>query len=296
MNRILNLVAFTFFYGQVSLAQTSTICIPYGLPATIDGNFSASEWAGANSLVINISAADSVIVYLKHDSLNLYLAYLNNLESSFRFPEIMVDPDNEKSSAWQPDDWWFHISATDCESIGIPSDYGDCSVVQPDWEGVPNMVSGPPFVDTIEIIIPFVKAGIDLSLNDTIGLALDVTNTSSIWNMWPASADIDNPSTWANAVFCVTIAELNDQMENFDYQIYPNPANQTIYFSSSASKDFVSGFKVYDFTGRHIINLNHEKISNGVYELSTAALSSGNYVIEIGVGERTFFHRLQIEQ
>ena len=107
--------------------QTS---IPFGSTPTIDGEIASGEWDDTESLVINPDGVVSSEIHIKHDGENLYVAFMGAFGSSFFFPEILVDPDNSKATGWEQDDWWFHVSATDCESQSAPSVYDNCLLEQ----------------------------------------------------------------------------------------------------------------------------------------------------------------------
>jgi hypothetical protein len=141
-------------------------------------------------------------VRIKHDGDHLLTAYSFQFvqEESLCFPELLIDAAHDKSPGWMSDDWWFHVSGTDCEAHGTYDVYNDCSVVQPDWEAVPNseLVSDPPVVDTFEIRIPFTKLGV--AVEDTIGIALRVEYVPTTYGYWPLAAAVESPATWGSAV------------------------------------------------------------------------------------------------
>jgi hypothetical protein len=272
------LVIVLLIMNRTCLIAQTTICIPYGAPSVIDGNISIGEWSDADTVQITVSVNKKVTVKYKHDSLNLYLAYCKNLESALRFPEVVMDINNDKSTSWMADDWWFHVSATDCESNMTPNNYSNCLAVQPGWQAIPNMVSGPPYTDTIEIKIPFVKVGINLHTNDTIGLAFDVTNTSTIWNYWPLGSVINNPSTWANAVFCATTVGLNDLNFNRHTKIFPNPFSSQTTFQTNILINNAT-LTVYNSqwqTVQQILNITGQTVT-----ISRDNLSSGLYFVQL---------------
>jgi hypothetical protein len=104
---------------------------------------------------------------------------------------------NDKQGVWQSDDWWFHVSATDCESAGAPDVYDDCSVEQPDWGGVPNfsLDPDPPPVDTFEVWISFSKIGV--TVGDQLGLAFRVEWAPYTYGYWPFEVDPAVPASWS---------------------------------------------------------------------------------------------------
>jgi len=262
-------------FSSLLFSQPATLCIPYGTPAVIDGSISNGEWSDADSVQIVINNLKKVTVKIKHDSTSLYLVYLNHLESSMRFPEILLDINNDKSNGWQNDDWWFHVSATDCESTGMPGNYSNCLVVQQNWEAVPNMASGLPNTDTIEIKIPFIKTGIDLTVHDTIGIAFDVTNTVNAWNYWPAGANINTPSTWAQAVFCLTVTGLPTVTERTETILFPNPSSG--HFKIKSSVNAIA----FTLTGPGGYEYKTNRPSGEEFELSMENIPNGLYIYKI---------------
>lgn len=183
-----------------AMAQES-LSIPFDTPATIDHFASPGEWDGTVKRLIQHASGRSTTVSLKHDGQKLFARFEGNLGSSvIRFPEILIDTRNEKSSEWDNNDWWFHVSASDCESVGKPADYSTCAAVKPSWQAEPNMGASGEVIDTIEIAIPLAFIGLNaVTFPYTMGLALEVTNTATNWEYWPAAADVNDPSTWANA-------------------------------------------------------------------------------------------------
>ena len=276
------LVFVLFSMSKTFLFAQQTICIPYGAPSVIDGIISTGEWSDADSVQIAISASQVVTVKLKHDSLNLYLSYCKNLESAFRFPEVVMDINNDKSNTWMADDWWFHVSATDCEWNGAPSNFSNCLAVQPGWEAVPNMLSVPPYKDTIEIKIPFLKVGINLLMHDTIGLAFDVTNTSTIWNYWPSGSNINNPSTWANAVFCHATTGLNELNFKNHIKIFPNPSGGKFTIQSLKKCEKIEIFNVFGFL------VYSSQINSDRFDIDLSNESKGIYFCNLFSSEKNF--------
>lgn len=173
--------------------------IPFAAPAEIDGIIDVGEWDDAVQRQFVIGNQVAVTVMIKHDGANLLAAYLYYFggEESLCFPEVLIDAENDKSENWMSDDWWFHVSGTDCEANGTYDIWDDCSVEQPDWEGVPNfeMVPEPPILDTFELRIPFTKLGV--GVNDTLGLAIRVESVPSLYGYWPPGAAVESPATWA---------------------------------------------------------------------------------------------------
>lgn len=203
--------------------------IPYRSQVVINGILGTDEWEGA--LPVKIYTPGRIIhALLLNDGEALLMAIdLQNTAPGVpvRFPEIMIDAHNDKTVDWQPDDWWFHVSATDCYFQGNHSNYSRCEEDHPDWDAVPNFSISPsaPPVDTIEIRIPFVTIGI--TGDDTIGICLDATNTSDAWEFWPLGASSDHPNTWGTLVFEHPATGYEFPVETgkgTGFRLYPNPA------------------------------------------------------------------------
>ncbi|MDH4474630.1 MAG: T9SS type A sorting domain-containing protein [Fluviicola sp.] len=222
------------FHGNSQLLHIN--CSP---APQLDGIATADEWSLATEGQISLGNQITTIACM-HDSTHLYFLFRDHLESSIRFPEIMIDVNNSKESVWQADDWWFHVSATDCDNQGSSDDYTNCQTVQPDWIGVNNMLQGAPYTDTVEIAIPFSKIGYTFGSGDSIGIAFDITNTMNAWHMYPETADRTDPFTWATAVISCSglgVAETETDL----FHVYPNPTdgNVTVSMRSNVQPTFI---------------------------------------------------------
>jgi hypothetical protein len=175
--------------------------IPEGKPIVADGTISEGEWEDAVMIEIAIAGRQNVEIALKSAQGNLLLLYrLHNPNvRTVLFPEIMIDSGYDRSEKWLADDWWFHISGSDCVSNGKPGDYSQCSLSHEDWAAVPNYPTDKPGnVEAIELIIPFTKIG--LKKEQPFGLACFVTNTVNLWKGWPVTATEITPSSWGTVV------------------------------------------------------------------------------------------------
>ncbi len=86
---------------------------------TIDGVLQQPEWKNAKKTTIGVNATDSVQVLYKHDNNAMYFAFTGKLESAMAlFPEVLTDGENKGGANWVSGQWWFHVSATDCENNG----------------------------------------------------------------------------------------------------------------------------------------------------------------------------------
>jgi hypothetical protein len=178
------------------------LAIPAGTSVTVDGVIEPGEWADAAIIGISIEDKVDVAIRVKHDNSSFLAAYTYSFigEPALCFPEVNFDVNNDKSETRQMDDWWFHISGTDCEAQGAYFVWDDCSVTQPDWQGAPNfpMIPDPPPGDTFEISIPFSK--ISIGVGNTIGLGFDVEYIPTQYGVWPIGMSMDSPATWGTAV------------------------------------------------------------------------------------------------
>lgn len=258
---------------STSVCTAQTIIIPEGTTPVIDGTVSSGEWSDADSVIINISASSECKVLFKHDCTNLYLAYLDNLESmAVLFPEILFDINHSQSAAWEADDWWFHVSATDCYYQGGYGVYTNCVMSHPNWSGVPNFVSGPPNTDTVEIRIPFTT--INMSMPDTIGIAFVLTNTATVWHQWPSTATTSSPATWATAVLsCIGIG-INEKETDESFSVYLSPSGNEIIIEPKNEND-IQALDIFDVTGKKVgsvTDIVHKKLNIDVSDLLSGML------------------------
>ncbi len=271
------------FFITLSESKAQYIRIRQGSSPLTDGVLSPLEWNDADSVLISLDVSRQVTVKFKHDGVNFYFAFLNNLESyNIRFPEILLDINNDKSPFWQNDDWWFHVSATDCESDSMANDYSNCLAVQSDWTAVPNFAAGLPYTDTVEIEIPFSKVGFNSISTDTIGLAFDVTNTFSVWNFWPGTnVDLSVPASWGSAVVEFTVNSIAEKPQLADrVQVSPNPFSDCLSFTADINRNEGMHVCLLDPGGREIYHEYRDRFADQ-WQLSLPELSAGIYFLEL---------------
>ena len=283
-------ITFTFLFLiliNLSLVYSqSAIVIPKGNAIIVNGIISSGEWDDANSTQI-VSANNKIVkVLFKHDDSSLLFAFLDNLGSAnFRFPEIILDIKNDKSQTWMDDDWWFHVSSTNCYHKGKPNIYDNCKDNPPDWDANNFSVTLP---DTVEIIIPYMLVGID-SNTKFIGFAFDVTNTYSAWEYFPPETDSLNPSTWATGIIeKETSAPDNINIEFIQISAGPNPfSSGTTFRYSINNTDFVQ-LSVYDIFGNEVDVLVYEKQVPGEYSYyyTPSSICEGLYFFRFMTGNR----------
>lgn len=180
--------------GGTPLVCDAETTIPSGSAITPDGTIDPLEWAGAEFIAIPVQASE-VSVVLSHDGENLNIGFQPLAEGGLIiFPEIYIDPMNDKSAMFGADDWWFHTDDQECGAQGMLDAWPGCVDDNPDWVSTPG-VAGP--ANVVEYSIPFELLGIDLSTSCEIGLAFRVTNTQTVAEIWPADSDRNEPVTWA---------------------------------------------------------------------------------------------------
>lgn len=248
------------------------ITIPYDTaPVTVDGRMSTNEWNKAASVAIIVSGTDSVQVYYKHDMAAMYFAFTGKLESANAlFPEVLFDPQLAKGNSWVNGQWWFHVSATDCDNNGGYGVYSNCKLVQPDWQGANNFAAGAPYTDTVEMKIPFSKIGFNPSSQNDMGIAFLVTNTATIYKLWPSAADKSVPSTWSHATISKVPAGVKDATAGM-VKVYPNPANTFLTVEGSAKGTEI---RITDISGKTVLQqsytgqpVNIQSIVPGIYNV-----------------------------
>lgn len=185
----------------VACFSEESIVIGEGETPQVDGQVEPGEWQDAGVATFSIGEDLGVAVLYKHDGANLYLAYVyeGNDSGALAFPEVLIDPERDRSSGWLQDDWWFHVSGSDCEASGSYGVYTNCAIEHPDWSGKPNfeMSPNPPPLNEFEMRIPLGKLGI--AVGDTLGIAFTVEYVPDRRGVWPAEAEVASPDTWGSA-------------------------------------------------------------------------------------------------
>lgn len=172
------------------------VTMPRGRSITLDGRNAPGEWADAMEVPIRVEADWVVHARLKHDGEHLLVGFFGLRSGSIRVPEVMIDARHDGGNVWKADDWWFHASAGDCASAGRFNDYSTCAPEAADWSA--TNVRGMTFPEVMELRIPMRLVGI--APGQTVGMALNVTDTRTIWNLWPGAAQVAVPSSWARVL------------------------------------------------------------------------------------------------
>lgn len=284
MKQIYIFLVISLFSGKLC-AQTLEFPLDTNM-VTVDGIMQPSEWSNAETVMIGVNTVDNIQVMYKHDNTAMHFAFTGKLESAnMLFPEVLIDPQNIGGSSWSIGQWWFHVSATDCENDTAYGMYSNCMAVQPDWEGAPNFTPGNPMTDTVEISIPFSKIGFDPATMDTMGMVMMVTNTSTAFHTYPGTADKDVPDTWTKATFSKVPAAIpNNKGKKSNHSIYPNPAGDILYISGMRGDAVAS---VIDMQGNIFA---HQRSVSASSKISVRELPPGIYIIEV-IEERSEVYR-----
>lgn len=262
----------------VECLHSQSICIPNGSTPSIDGIVQTNEWSDADSVMIGADGVYDTQVKYKHDGSSLYISYNSYqglLVPGTGFPEIYFDIENDDSEDWNLDDWWFHVSATDCESLGAEQVYDACEEDHDDWAAEPNF-NMTIEVNFVEIEIPFSKLGVGTA--SSFGICFSGTANFMSWNSWPSSADRSTPATWATATICDSA--LNTEEESGEnVMLYPNPAKNAI--SIKGLPDNVYDAEIRSVAGNKVYST---KIGPDDWSADLTSLSRGMYFIFIKDG------------
>lgn len=251
------------------------LIIPFGNSISADGTLNNVEWQDADTIVISHANSLQTRVMYKHDGTHLLIAYQNHLQSAgFYLPEILIDPLLDGGTSTQADDWWFHVSATDCEKQGQYGDYDSCMLVRPNWTANPNFSTSGAAVNEIEIKIPF--STLNLKAGDSLGIGFLIQNFQS-YRYYPTFAHHLNPSSWKTAVLqnIQTDLERNSKAQLFD--LFPNPAADVLYLSTNNLRcTFV---RIYDLNGRVIKSV--KLFPDMKTKIDVRSFQNGIYIVEV---------------
>lgn len=229
--------------------------VPYSYDVVIDGVMHPGEWESSGHVDIDLGSGKYTRVFFAHDLNTMFFAFAGHLESeNALFPEVLIDALNNKSSSWDDDDWWFHVSATDCDAVGMPSTFNHCLLDHDDWDAEPNILNDAVITDTVEIGISLEKLGVLAPING-FGIAFRTTNIITSTYYWPETAYLGDPSTWATFKLLSTTSVADQSPEAFT--IYPTHTKGTVCFDDLQKFEFKK-IEVVDYLGRvhmHIDNM-----------------------------------------
>jgi hypothetical protein len=185
---------------RIKLALFALICSLVHLPAR-GGDLLLIPAAPATAEVgINVATGWLVRIRCSHDRREL-TCRIDNLAAAGveRFPELMVDPQDEGTRRWRKGQWWLHSSYNLCEGNGEFNVYErdgvfQCSQEKPGWNA-----NHFPLKQGEAMVIHITLSKLGLAPGRRFRLAFDVTDTQSHWSFWPTNAKLASPATWAQA-------------------------------------------------------------------------------------------------
>lgn len=194
-----------------------------------------------------------------------------------------MDINHDRHATWQGDDWWFHVSATDCEAQGKSAFFDNCQKIRPHWIAEPNFSPGGSTVDSIEIQIPFSTIQLNFLNTDTIGLTFNVNNSFNAYEYWPLGADINSPASWGKATFGQgPSTSIDKKIKKEELKIYPNPSNGELILSLPEGVGNEQYFLcLYNLQGA-LITRQSIRFNNGVHHFhQDDIISPGTYLLRL---------------
>lgn len=182
--------------NQKSICQNK---VQIGKSIVFDGIIENKEWDDASIFTFKQNEFLNAKVFIKHDNQNLLILYLynNQKDSTYYLPEFFIDTKLNKSKTWEEDDYWFHVSAQDCYSIGKREDYSKCSTADQIWKATPNYPFGNEFkkIDAFEISVPFEL--LNIKSGQRIGICFSIAIYPEEMRLnYPNNSNEDIPETW----------------------------------------------------------------------------------------------------
>lgn len=258
---------------QVLFCSAQFLNIPAGTKPTIDGVILTNEWDDAGQTTIYVQTGWEVLVFYKHSDTSLFFAF-TDIKGVFgdRYPDVMLDINNDKDTTWQMDDWWLHASYNDCEGNGEYNVWTSCVPTHPGWSANNYPMADPGI---IEMEITYQKIGLAPGSGDTIGIAFEVSDTFTDYKYFPSTATIEDPSTWTNGILSAFSALHENPAQKINIEVFPNPSNTFITFSFPNPDQEEYTFSIYSPSGQTIQTI--ENVMEDRVKLDTRALTSGLY-------------------
>ncbi len=164
------------------------------------------------------------------------------------------------------------------------------------WNSSSNESSVAGFKNTTGITFPLAIKGGDVAVNyKTTYDRLMVINRAGILvhkGLVVASNDIDN--TIAAIQESLTVTGVEDQISDRP-SVYPNPANDVLHVS--AGSDLVSGFSLFDLSGRKVMESSSfagQALSE--FQVDLHEFESGAYIYRIETEEESVTGRVLIQK
>jgi hypothetical protein len=276
----------------LTLHSGDTLFVSHGTTPVVDGYISSGEWDDAISVVLvepGGSQGDA-IVYLKHDSNNLFAAFENS-NSNYWVWWILIDTQNNGGTAPRVDDYKLVGPGFNVEYVGNGS--GWVETTPTGWSNMGNEY-------TSECYISYNKLGITPGVPKTIGLAICYGGGMPWENVWPPGFDTWNdeviPNTWGDIVSNnnwgqgPAVKELNVGVKaDVDFQSYPNPFSKVLRIDFTLSNPNHTVLQIYDIEGRLIRTLVNGQLNAGHHELRWNRRNHDGKIVPAG----TYFCQLR---
>lgn len=198
-------------YSQITFVSGSDI--------DVDGINQYNEWEDANIYEFELSNYNYK-AYTKFDDNNLMIAFegpMGSRDQGFYFPEILIDSKFDRTDNWDDNDHWFHVSATDCNSVSSYGDFSNCQNLNPNWCAEPNWTQGKQGPDFVEFKISLDLLQIEYS--ELFGISLGLSNTLNYFE-FNNNADRLIPETWSSAILDISISKVDKVDQNLTFDIY----------------------------------------------------------------------------
>ncbi|WP_025743211.1 fibronectin type III domain-containing protein [Aquimarina pacifica] len=168
------------------IVSENTIYAPKGNDITIDGIISNEEWTDATTISLSNVGHENAELLVKYNDTHLMLAFTDVVSESAGeyLLEFFFDINKDQSEEFMSDDWYFHVSASDCQAQGdINLLYNNCKKEKDEWQANNDWTYSN---DTVEVRI-------QLSYID-----FDTSAGFGVYALWPAGVSELNPSTWGS--------------------------------------------------------------------------------------------------
>jgi len=192
VNIAFNITAVLAHFGDIVVA------VPGSTP-TIDGLIDEDEWSDASTVTVSVTGGVNCTVYVKHDSINLYVGF-NIPDVTYNNTDCCVtifDVNHDESTTLQIDDVWLAVSRTGTK--------GEYNVTAGGW--FPTMVSGwfahassASSAWQCEYNITYLKVDVTAGTDKMLGVMFLIVDrdVEMGWYVWPSTARILEPMTWGD--------------------------------------------------------------------------------------------------
>jgi len=174
-----------------------------GTEVELDGKNGYQEWHDAMVYDFRKNNVVRAEILLKRNATELLIAFSldHKQDSIYIFPEVFIDTRHDQSEKWNSDDYWFHVSASDCYAVGMREEYSNCLVDGRDWKALPNYPMGDQYkkIEFFELAIPFKLLGI--KVGQSIGICFSLASFPGNGRVnYPNAAHEDIPASWLTMI------------------------------------------------------------------------------------------------